>query len=42
MTLMVRAVSFMVLPRERSASGRTKPWMMGPAMVKPPNCSRDL
>ena len=40
--LIVSIMSLTVLPRERSAMGISKPWMMGPAMVKPPNCSRDL
>ena len=42
MTSIVRMVSSMELPRERSASGRMKPWMIGPAIVQPPRCSRDL
>ena len=41
-TLIVRIMSSVVLPRERSARGTTKPCKMGPAMVKLPNCSRDL
>ena len=39
---MVSVMSLVVLPRERSARGILNPWMIGPAMVKPPNCSRDL
>ena len=41
-TLMVNMTSVRVLPRERSASGTTNPWMRGPATVKPPKRSRDL
>ena len=41
-TLMVNIISSAVLPRERSARGVSKPWMRGPAMVKPPKRSRDL
>lgn len=41
-TLIVKIMSSVVLPRERSAMGMVKPWRMGPAMVKLPNCSRDL
>ena len=42
MTLIVKMTSSVVLPRERSARGNSKPWMIGPAIVKLPNCSRDL
>ena len=41
-TLIVKMMSAVVLPRERSARGTTKPCKMGPATVKLPNCSRDL
>ena len=41
-TSMVLMVSSTVLPRERSARGLIKPWMIGPAAVKLPKRSRDL
>ena len=41
-TSRVRMTSLVVLPRERSARGQAKPWMMGPAMVKPPKRSMAL
>lgn len=42
MISIVRAMSAGVLPRERSETGIVKPWRIGPATVKPPNCSKDL
>lgn len=42
MVSIVRRMSVMVLPRERSETGKLKPWRMGPATVKPPICSKDL
>lgn len=41
-TLTVKTMSSVVLPRDKSARGISKPWMIGPAQVKPANCSRDL
>ena len=41
-TCRVNLTSETVLPRDKSASWRSKPWIIGPATVNPPKRSRDL
>lgn len=42
MTSMVKMTSATELPRERSETGKLKPWRMGPATWKPAICSKAL